>query len=155
MGRLEFAQLKTPCDLERAWIAGIFEGEGTIQASPSAQVAVKMTDEDIVGRLASLLGCEYAPVKAYHDNPVRKPQWRVRLCGVRAVQFLKLVRPWLGRRRGKRADEVLARWDGRTLGTPLLRAHLSEVHRGRKMPAGHGARVWAARRRNATLHATA
>lgn len=92
-----------------AWVAGIFEGEGTLVLTPQGQwqLVVKMTDEDIVRRLrlhtgVGLIGA-LKPQQAHW-----KPQWRWSVTNVRDVDaVLSLIRPYLGKRRGARADEFL------------------------------------------------
>jgi hypothetical protein len=97
-------------DAEWAWLAGLFEGEGCITFTGKSSVALSlgMTDRDVVRRAQAVAG-----VGRFFEQE-RRPQykpllaWRVQVAAeVRYV--LEQMRPWLGERRGERADEALAR----------------------------------------------
>jgi hypothetical protein len=66
-------------EAEICWLAGLLEGEGTfLKASPSRPnsptVSLEMTDEDVVARVAHLLGN-----KKYqrYDRSTTHPNWKV------------------------------------------------------------------------------
>lgn len=99
-----------------AWLAGLFEGEGTIVSvenesrlhGRAVALRIKMCDEDVVRRaqLIAGVGRVYGP---YHNgNPKHSQQW-VWVVSTQAgvVKTLENLRPYLGERRGARADEIL------------------------------------------------
>lgn len=103
-----------PTEVERAWFAGLFEGEGSIsfpRKSPSLSVA--MTDEDVVRRAQAIVGAgnvtgPYLPPKlqgGYH-----KPVWRWSVGGSKAAAVLLWIYPYLGIRRRERIEEVVGAW---------------------------------------------
>lgn len=101
---------------EAAWVGGLFEGEGCITISSprarhptwSVQLEVKMTDQDTIRRLHAIAGC--GGVTAGKDSrPNHSPTWRWRVAEAWEVRrILRAIRPWLGRRRGAKADEAVA-----------------------------------------------
>ena len=104
-----------------AWLAGIFEGEGTLgiyhskkkgRRYGSVTMAITSTDYDVLDKVLSVAGCGQL-TKEYKDkrpgNEHYKPfkTWTVRnLSETQAL--LRRIRPYLLARRGARADEVLA-----------------------------------------------
>jgi hypothetical protein len=107
--------------LEIAWAAGLFEGEGTFTVHKSSRTgqngpgkvstrpraALATTDEDVAVRFyrAVELGKLTGP---YTNGPGRKPYWVWALANNGEFPvFLALVEPWLGQRRRVRAQEVL------------------------------------------------
>lgn len=100
---------------EIAWLAAMIEGEGHIgwntntrqQRVPVLQVS--MVDRDVVVRIAKMF-CTPArgPYGPYGTN--RQSHYRAHAYGRAATRILKLILPWLGKRRGKRAREILRGW---------------------------------------------
>jgi hypothetical protein len=98
-----------PVDLpSTAWIAGLFEGEGTISVRPGrVSVVLAMTDRDVIARLHALTGLgTFSESQPRNVKWKRVYWWRVTY-GPDVADFLRLVRPWLGERRAARADEAL------------------------------------------------
>jgi hypothetical protein len=66
-------------ELDIAWAAGLFEGEGSIVISREGRVAlqVHMTDEDVMRHLAEVLGGNITGPYQYQqpDGHKRKPFW--------------------------------------------------------------------------------
>lgn len=96
-----------------AWVAGIFEGEGTINFSGSyPQIAVAMTDLDIIERLYKVTEVGTIIMKTKQD-PRYKQQWVWGVWNRKDVaRILCAIYPLLGVRRGEavaRAAEGLAR----------------------------------------------
>lgn len=98
-------------DTQLAWLAGIIEGEGciSIKSRPNQKnalmVRVKMTDEDIIQRVANLFGTSYrsvAPAQAHW-----KTQYSTEITGKRAANLMKMISPLLGRRRKERLASLL------------------------------------------------
>jgi hypothetical protein len=93
-----------------AWAACLFEAEGTIvDSTGSVQLRVKMTDLDVLERLADVFGVGeiYGPYKpGSRDGHVRKPYW-VWICTEPFIRkIFEAMAPWLGARRIARAREM-------------------------------------------------
>lgn len=97
-------------EVEVAWVAGILEGEGcwTTKSAHGTTwwIAVRMTDQDVVQRLAELTGigtlCPEPP-----QRPGAKPSWSWRVAAKPHREWLTLkVWPWLGQRRRARVKEL-------------------------------------------------
>lgn len=100
-------------EAEWAWAAGLFEGEGTILSARRGhrrrlELSLKMTDEDVVRRLRSIIGgVVFGPYQYQQgDGSERKPFWVWRNDGVDAARVLRQMWPWLGERRRARAEEL-------------------------------------------------
>jgi hypothetical protein len=107
----------SPSDI--AWLAGLLEGEGCFRLNRTTpSVELSMCDEDIVNRAAALMGVDVSR-KGFDTqaNPSWRPRWRIAANGKQAISVMRMVRPWLGFRRGKKVDEVLS---------------LAEARRGRR-----------------------
>ncbi len=72
-------------------------------------IALSMTDEDVVSRVAGLLGTTYTR----HDrNEGRwKPSYQLRIKGSRARWWMEHLRPVMGLRRQEQIDIALASYD--------------------------------------------
>jgi hypothetical protein len=110
-----------------AWLAGLLEGEGCFSSHcyynrssryvvPSIQLA--MTDRDIVKRAGALIGGNQKSVRSYLQKPdarlrgnkyKRKYVWRVN--GQRAVHVMKLLLPYMGRRRSRRISSLVRKYE--------------------------------------------
>ena len=99
-------------DIEIAWAAGLFEGEGTITSAkrPNGKrhlrLALGSTDEDVVRRFHAAVGVGSVggPYGPYVEG--RKPHWQWHSACRKANQALDLLLPHLGERRVARAEEV-------------------------------------------------
>jgi hypothetical protein len=91
------------------WLAGLLEGEGWFGVShyTSPCIVVSMTDHDVIERAAGLLGNKVV------QQPKRlgKQAWSVSLYGHRAVEWMRVLRPHMGQRRGLRIDALIEGWD--------------------------------------------
>jgi hypothetical protein len=104
-------------DAEWAWLAGLFEGEGTIvlqqlenRGSRATVVAVSMTDRDVIERLDRLVPSPNGVVVRPRARPHWNDQYVWRLCAGSDVRaFLTGILPWLGKRRSARAEQALER----------------------------------------------
>lgn len=94
---------------EIAWLAGLIEGEGSFVVIPTkVRLTVAMTDSDIIKRLHNV-------TNVGHIHPCRtraKEHYKpVTIWAVSRQRHLyplvKLIRPWLGQRRGEAADKML------------------------------------------------
>jgi intein/homing endonuclease len=101
---------------EVAWLAGLFEGEGSfylnrikkkgkIYIYPAA--AIKMTDEDIIRRAKELF--KLGTIREYNSkNTTYKKAWVYTINGYESVNALyKLLSPYLGARRLRTGREIL------------------------------------------------
>jgi len=93
------------------WLAGLLEGEGSfLKGPPSAPrhpvLALQMTDEDVVARVAAMFGR-----KASCWQP-RQARWQrtfvVRVTGAKAAAWMTALRPLMGQRRRGQIDRALA-----------------------------------------------
>lgn len=73
-----------------------------------ARAVINMTDQDIIERVARLLGASVSVVPPPRKYPSRLTQHRVIVTGETACAFMHLIRPHMGERRGARIDELLA-----------------------------------------------
>ncbi len=93
---------------ETAWVAGIFEGEGTIRARGDgyngAQIAVRMNDRDVIERLYVVTG-----IGNYYVGECNgKPQYTWQVAKAQDIcEFLSAVFGHLGARRQARAREAI------------------------------------------------
>jgi hypothetical protein len=107
-------------EIETAWAAGLFEGEGSIMfnrvkakgrryASPRLQL--RMTDLDIVERFHvwAGVGAIVTIANPAHIAAGRKPAWDWRTAARDDVESVLLrLEPFFGARRGAKANEALA-----------------------------------------------
>lgn len=100
--------------VEIAWVAGIIEGEGCITGfhkSPiSGLLAVKMTDEDVVRRLAEITGVGNVTGPLSGGNRSTKPIWAWRITNRKDLaRVLLAIAPLMGERRRARIAEMAER----------------------------------------------
>lgn len=100
-------------DIETGWAAGLFEGEGCLNAYQRAggkwqvQARLAMTDQDVVRRFAEVMGVGSlrGPICSERDNHKPMYEWYVQSApGV--LRVISLLLPMLGTRRRTRAIEV-------------------------------------------------
>lgn len=102
-------------DINIAWAAGIFEGEGSFylrsrndRNNKYARAQVQMTDLDIMKRFYEIVGIGNLSGELRKNNPNRKPYWSWSVSGYDNVeQIYKLFKPYLGERRTNMAEYVL------------------------------------------------
>ena|SRR5271166_3393531 len=91
-----------------AWVAGIFEGEGTInlrKGSYGARASIRMNDQDVIERVYTIMG--FGRLSCAEQNG--KPQYAYTVDAAEHVcAFLAAVWRFLGKRRKARAAEALA-----------------------------------------------
>ena len=96
------------------WLSGLLEGEGSfLKGPPSAphqpRVSIAMTDEDIIVRVALLLGVKHHPSgQARCAAKGWTPAFNACLKGSRAVTLMEQLRPLMGKRRQAQIDAALA-----------------------------------------------
>lgn len=121
-----------PSDVEVAWFAGLFEGEGSFEIGKNGLVrlTIAITDRDVIERVEAMFPTGYISVRPSH-TPVKsnggKPRdiyaWRVSGPG-RVRTVIDLMLPLLGERRTARAREVLESIDSR----PIRDARRNSTH---------------------------
>lgn len=94
---------------EYAWLAGIIEGEGYIDRKVRAgqkdaiRIRVKMTDEDVIARVAKMFESSYYP----RPQPEgQKLQYETAITGKRALEILRTMEPLFSKRRKARIAEL-------------------------------------------------
>lgn len=98
----------TQCDI--AWMAGLLEGEGYFCCLNSGLgVRLVMTDEDIVKRFAQLWAVMPRQLSKRADH--HKIPFLVSLPSQKAAQCMRLIRPFLGRRRLQTVDDCLQKYE--------------------------------------------
>jgi hypothetical protein len=96
---------------EIAWLAGIYEGEGScsITTGRAIRIDITMTDEDIVNRIQLVTGLGSVRTVAQRSEN-HKQAWCWSVGSKDAVNFLEAVLPWLGERRSRRARDAVTNW---------------------------------------------
>jgi hypothetical protein len=99
------------------WLAGIVEGEGTLRLATSnydykyPRITVKMTDEDIVARVAKLMDASFTKIaRSPSVQDHYKDQWKADIAGKRAAGWMMTLYPILGERRQAKVREILNAW---------------------------------------------
>ena len=93
------------------WLAGLLEGEGSFQAGPPSAprypvVALQMTDEDVVTRVATMFGRKVGRWQS--GNARERPVFLVRITGSKAVAWMTALHPLMGERRRMQIDRAVA-----------------------------------------------
>jgi hypothetical protein len=97
------------CD--RAWIAGLLEGEGSFLAHRARQssypvIKVEMCDQQVVERAAGLLETRVCFVPPGTEG--WRPTYVAKIAGHRAAEWMRALRPFLGLRRTAAIDVALS-----------------------------------------------
>lgn len=96
--------------IDAAWLAGLYEGEGTLGPLSKGgwRMCISMTDFDVIERVHVVTG-EVGRVSQVKQAENRLPQLRWTVCRREHIQEIVVaIRPLLGARRGARVDEFLA-----------------------------------------------
>jgi len=116
-----YGESQEACD--RAWIAGLLEGEGSFVANRGAQssypvIKVEMCEQEVIERAARLLDTRVWVV------PPRTEGWRptyvAQIAGHRAAQWMRALRPYMGLRRAAAIDAALSAYHPLRLIAPPL-----------------------------------
>lgn len=98
-------------EIEIAWLAGLFEGEcwfGDLKLGSGTRrtptISITMTDQDVIEHVAELLGRK---VYVARPKPPRQKTYTVRMSGEPAISVMKLVLPYMGKRRREKIEEML------------------------------------------------
>lgn len=84
------------------------KGMGRVYRYP--KIAVNMTDEDVIARVAAIFGTSVYTLPGHPTQLGRKQAWRAQINGAGAAEWMLRLRPWLGERRRAKIDEVLAEY---------------------------------------------
>lgn len=101
-------------EVEIAWAAGLFEGEGSISIQKIKHyryphLNVTSTDLDVLEKFQRIIGCGYIRVHNNSNNPLHKGCYRFKLHRAKQVRdAFYTMYPHLGTRRRERGLEVLA-----------------------------------------------
>lgn len=101
------------------WLAGLLEGEGTfdLHRKKYPRVRVGMSDRDVVGRAATLMGAQVRlSLKPYPNSAM----FHAEISGTKAVVIMEEVLPHMGARRSAKIATVLgwARLSANASGAP-------------------------------------
>jgi hypothetical protein len=85
-------------DSDKAWLAGLLEGEGHFGISSNGRkeyfkVIVKMTNSEVIDRVASLF--DRKPHRVVAQKPGWNDQYCVQIKGTPAVKLAREIYPWL------------------------------------------------------------
>jgi hypothetical protein len=88
------------------WLAGLLEGEGSfdLHREKYPRVRLAMTDRDVVGRAATLLG---ARVRLSLKAPPNAATWHAEISGTRAAEVMAEILPFMGARRSGKIATIL------------------------------------------------
>jgi len=102
------------------WLAGLVEGEGCYRQAKdrrngktvgSLQLAIGMTDRDVIERAAKLIG---SPVYKYEKLPPRKPIYQAVVSGQKAAGWMMTLYSLMGERRRAKIAELIPKWRRQT-----------------------------------------
>lgn len=92
------------------WLAGLLEGEGsfTIGKNKTPRLVLQMTDADIVEKAGKLFESS-----VWNSKRLTKGNKSVYACGVAgitAIEWMRILKPYLGQRRQKQIIDVVSKW---------------------------------------------
>lgn len=96
-------------ELEIAWLAGLLEGEGCfdIQGDASPHIKLSMVDEDIVYKAAEIIGTNRIAMAKNGWLKHHKSVFHLNINGYLAMKIMRLIRPYMGERRGSKIDVII------------------------------------------------
>lgn len=91
------------------WLAGVFEGDGTFCISDNRpRMVLQMTDEDVIARAAKIMGSNvWSGAKQITG---RKKVYICGAAGLTAVEWMRIVRPYMGQRRQGQIVASVQKW---------------------------------------------
>lgn len=114
-----------PSETEIAWLAGLLEGEGSFLIQRRGNwrsqiwVSIQMSDKDVIERALQVFPSTNK--LSYRDRTKQKGDpgvgrdfrrwsgaYSTKWAGYQAEELMRLVRPYMGERRGAKIDELLA-----------------------------------------------
>ncbi len=112
--------------IDVAWLAGLLEGDGCFMLTYGKYpiIALAMNSGDTVDRAADMWESRVTRHKRLH---------LARVTGVRAIQWMMMIYPFLGNRRRKKVTEIIRFWRNHS----ARQRHYATCHPDRLL-AGHG-----------------
>jgi hypothetical protein len=109
------------CD--RAWVAGLLEGEGSFTVNRGARLSypvlkVEMCEQEVIERAARLLDARVSFVPPGTEG--WRPTYVARIAGHRAAEWMRAVRPYMSLRRTAAIDAALSAYHPVRLFAPPL-----------------------------------
>lgn len=100
---------KMTTDLEIAWFAGLFEGEGSFvfTSKKPKGISICMTDEDIILKVQKIFGGNVYLANRNNQKVHWKQAYLWHLNKNEALPIIKQILPYLGERRSQRGQEFL------------------------------------------------
>lgn len=113
-----------PSEVELAWLAGIWEGEGcweykkarvrsypngkTYTHKPEMRMSIQMSDEDVVNRVAKIMDSRSVTFTHVPSKKAKgwKPLYTFSIRGKAAVLWTNLMKPYLGERRTEKIEMI-------------------------------------------------
>lgn len=94
------------CRDDLLWLAGLLEGEGSfdLHRGKYPRIRLGMTDRDVVGRAATLLG---GKVRLSLKPAPAQAMWHVEVSGTKAEALLRLILPHMGARRSAKIATII------------------------------------------------
>lgn len=97
-----------------AWVAGVFEGEGTIYFNKrgySVHTSIRMDDRDVVERIHAIMGFgKFSQRSELRTSGKTVIQYNYQVSTAKdVIVFLEAILPYLGLRRRERALQAIAR----------------------------------------------
>lgn len=95
------------------WLAGLIEGEGCLDLHRGKypRIRVGMTDRDVVGRVASLLGTS---IRMTLSTSGHRATFHAEISGRRAASIMRELLPYMGARRSAKIGHILGLYAGRS-----------------------------------------
>lgn len=95
-----------------AWIAGLFEGEGSFgnRNGSSPGMYLQMTDRDVVERAAKILGVDVQRPYKPRGKATYKQVYGLAVCGSHAIGWMQTIWILMGRRRRERIRQIVKEW---------------------------------------------
>ena len=94
------------------WLAGLLEGEGTfdLHRQKYPRIRLGMTDRDVVGRAASLMG---SGIRMSIPLDGTRTMFHTEISGARAAEIMRTLLPQMGARRSGKIGQILGGYQTR------------------------------------------
>lgn len=123
-----------PTEVEIAWAAGLFDGEGYVRRVDSRhrQMALQMTDKAIVERFRDAVGG--GPIRGPEVRPGRQDMWRWDASSASAVTVCQTLMPYVSERNRLRFVALIDAYAADKQGTcEWCGVSFPRVHRDRRL----------------------